>query len=54
MTLDVLLKQLAMDRTIAVPVVQALRDDDYLIQRGRHLRFALDFVRRYWCEDRML
>jgi IclR helix-turn-helix domain len=54
MTLGALLKQLAMDRTIAVPVVQALRDDDYLVQRGRHLRFALDFVRRYWCEDRML
>lgn len=54
MTLDELLKRLSMDRATAIPVIQALRDDDYLLQRGRHLRFALDFVRRYWCDDRML
>jgi hypothetical protein len=54
MEVDELLEHLAMDRAIAVPAIQALRDDDYLLQRGRHLRFALDFVRRYWCEDRML
>jgi hypothetical protein len=54
MEIDELLEHLAMDRVIAVPAIQALRDDDYLLQRGRHLRFALDFVRRYWCEDRML
>lgn len=54
MALDALLEQLSMDRTTAVPVIQALRDDDYLTQRGRHLRFSLDFVRRYWCDDRML
>jgi hypothetical protein len=54
MVVDELLEHLAMDRATAVPAIQALRDDDYLLQRGRHLRFALDFVRRYWCEDRML
>lgn len=54
MEIDELLEHLAIDRVIAVPAIQALRDDDYLLQRGRHLRFALDFVRRYWCEDRML
>lgn len=54
MAVDELLEHLAMDRATAVPAIQALRDDDYILQRGRRLRFALDFVRRYWCEDRML
>lgn len=54
MDVDELCIRLAAERETLRPVIQDLRDDDYIIQRGRHLRFALDFVRRHWCEDRML
>ncbi len=46
--------RLAVERSTLLPVVQDLRDDDYIVQEGRRFRFALDFVRRHWCEERML
>jgi hypothetical protein len=54
MAFDELLDRLSMDRSTLLPITQALRDDDYILQQGRHLSFTLDFVRRHWCEDRML
>lgn len=54
MEIDAMLERLSMARNEILPTIQDLRDDDYILQRGRHLRFALDFVRRHWCEDRML
>lgn len=51
---DELFSRLPHNRELLLATIQDLRDDDYLVQRGRHVRFALDFVRRHWCEDRML
>lgn len=54
MEVDAILERLTVERSELLPTIQDLRDDDYILQRGRHLRFALDFVRRHWREDRML
>jgi hypothetical protein len=54
MEVDEILVQLSMERSALLPTIQDLRDDDYILQEDRHLSFALDFVRRHWCEDRML
>lgn len=54
MEVNAIFERLSTERSVLLPTIQDLRDDDYIVQRGRHLRFALDFVRRHWCEDRML
>lgn len=51
---DELFSRLPQERDVLLEAIKDLRDDDYLAQRGRHVRFSLDFVRRHWCEDRML
>ncbi|MCX4240605.1 hypothetical protein OEB96_08265 [Paraliomyxa miuraensis] len=51
---DDLFVQVPHERELLRTTIQDLRDDDYVVRRGRSLRFSLDFVRRHWCEDRML
>jgi len=47
-------KQLSMERPDLIPTIQDLRDDNYVIVEGGCVRFSLEFVRRYWREDRMV
>ncbi len=51
---DDLARELSVDRSELVPTLKDLRDDDYVIVTDRTVRFALDFVRRFWREDRMV
>jgi len=52
--IDVIATTLGVDAKALVDVLRDLRDDDYLHFENRHARFALDFVRRHWVNDRML
>ena len=54
LTLDELAGEPGTDREDLVDVLRDLRDDDYVAVEGTNVRFSLDFVRRYWANDRML
>lgn len=43
-----------LDRERMLGALELLRRDQYLQRDGRTLRFRLDFLRRYWCLERML
>ena len=51
---DELARKLSTTRADLVPAIRDLRDDDYITIANSHARFTLDFVRRYWREDRMV
>jgi len=51
---DVLKQQIPSAGSELIPTIQDLRDDDYVRVKDRTVRFALDFVRRFWREDRMV
>lgn len=54
LSLDQLATTISGARADLVPTIQDLRDDDYVTVEDRRVRFALDFVRRHWREDRMV
>lgn len=52
--IDQIAEQLSVGSAELVPTIKDLRDDDYVEVHERVVGFTLDFVRRYWREDRMV
>ncbi|MCB9739749.1 MAG: hypothetical protein H6747_10815 [Deltaproteobacteria bacterium] len=42
------------DRDAITTIVRALRRDHYLVREGQRIHFELHFLRRWWCQERML
>ncbi len=42
------------DREAFIEAVEVLRRDQYVLRQAGRLRFRLEFLRRYWCLERML
>ena len=51
---DQLLAGTRLERELVLRVVDVLRRDHYLLREGANLRFRMEFLRRYWCLERML